>query len=1381
MLSLDIAVALSATALAPLSVDLAARDDSVQLTADAPGQAQLLENDAGASLRILEIEGGAVGSVFTSPLGARVEVGPDGLFTYDPGAAFRDLPAGETRGETFRYVLGDGRRREEAVVNVSVRGTNSAPSAVGSGVSVAAVQGETITPITVAPLFSDAGDSLGFAVALLPDGVRFDAATGVVSGAPSAAGDWTSVVTATDSAGQQATTTLQFSVQAALRLRAEPPTLRLEQGVAMTPVDLKSYFESGGAQPVITLTSIDTPMPAGLTVTDGVLQGAPAAASGPCTLRLAAAASGSHCETQLTLSVDRPQLSGVAPRLALLSEIEPVSLALLFDGAPSRYEWLSGALPGVTLDPATGALSGVPQEATGPDGVELAFRAVEGEIGQAARVRVDVDLRPPSELRSRVQLYNAGAARITHNFDGSVDIISNGDDLFNVFWPIAPNQGEELELRYHVETIGVEGLGRAYDYNEQAFMVLNQTSPVAGPRNFYMELAGDATSARGPWIGVERPVMANNQGWITLSLKNFERGKGLKIREMSLVNPQKAPLVATGALRNLVLPPDREARIDLRRGFAGASALSLADGVTPPEGMALIDDVLTGRPSPGVRDQIAVKAVNRLGSAAQEQFEIAVEAGRYLYVSEVDGPHALRVSDLSGPAEARFSKAIPLADGTMRIARVSGATASAVWRASGLTKGGRYRLTANGLGRGNLAADAAARIRIGLSQYDTVNDWALDRRWTLDQPAPALEFVAPIDDPMIVIDVATPSSGVDVEAGEYFTLDPAGFSIAPVDPQDAPTPDGGVRVGPEVDVPGGKARRLFNLGYGARYDIVAHAPGAQRIVISHDESGEEKSCPTDMLGNISDRWEGSSASDAFLARDAIMWVVAPGASSLEVSLSAEPVAWPPAKVAAPKDAPFPFTEAYPPTPAGTVTVSGGGSALVDALKAATGGEVILVEPGVYDGGAVAHKRYSAPVLVVPTEQYAATVAALDLRDVRKLTLRGLVFDGSLTLFDVQDVTVEHNLFQSATALGQAIYAPIYNLSQHVSLLNNDIASVLPDSDPAKNSIMDAFGLQWTTDARVIGNRIRYMRADGMKVMGWRAQVEHNFIGDSATPPGAHADTLQIMPNDGRRIERLPNRFFVFRQNVIFDRQQAWEGSALFGVTTGNHMFGFRGLEVTDNIFDIVAPYAMDAGPGESGLVIERNSSRGQPFNIRGKGFDRFSGSVKHNIGRDFTVFTYSYAEYPTIADVDALDIMYNFEVRDHSVDTVWQNPNTLAGWKLNEDAAAAAKEAGGAAEFAGYLAERTDPLEALRPQDWFVEAGGGTLTITLRTTPRGGETLSLVYEVQLDDGAWQVLAVDPPRIWSASLPAASGVHRVTLRVSEQGGAAKVSAPKTASL
>jgi len=61
----------------------------------------------------------------------------DGTFTFDPGAGFQDLAAGETRDVTFTYKASDGSTDSaaDATVTVTVTGTNDAPVIVTGGTS----------------------------------------------------------------------------------------------------------------------------------------------------------------------------------------------------------------------------------------------------------------------------------------------------------------------------------------------------------------------------------------------------------------------------------------------------------------------------------------------------------------------------------------------------------------------------------------------------------------------------------------------------------------------------------------------------------------------------------------------------------------------------------------------------------------------------------------------------------------------------------------------------------------------------------------------------------------------------------------------------------------------------------------------------------------------------------------------------------------------------------------------------------------------------------------------------------------------------------------------------------------------------------------------
>lgn len=206
----------------------------------------------------------------------------------------------------------------------------------------------------------------------LPAGLHLNAATGLITGTPSAlavAGNYT--VTATNSYGST-TAVLTFSVvdtvPANLQYVAAP--IVATKGVALSSVSPKS---SGGA---VVAYAVSPALPTGLTLSTstGILSGSASALSTtPVVYTVTASNTGGSCTAQFTLTVDdaaptalsyahNPAVYSIAA--GAITENDPASTG----GAGVSYT-VTPALPaGLALSPTTGKVTGTPtQAAAGAD------------------------------------------------------------------------------------------------------------------------------------------------------------------------------------------------------------------------------------------------------------------------------------------------------------------------------------------------------------------------------------------------------------------------------------------------------------------------------------------------------------------------------------------------------------------------------------------------------------------------------------------------------------------------------------------------------------------------------------------------------------------------------------------------------------------------------------------------------------------------------------------------------------------------------------------------------------------------------------------------------------------------------------------------------
>jgi VCBS repeat-containing protein len=158
-----------------------------------------------------------VGAAVTGSSGGTFTIAADGSYAFDPGTAFDNLGAGQTRDTSVTYTISDGQGgTSSATVTVTVTGTNDAPIA-GALPAQTANDGATVR-IDTAAAFSDGdnGDTLVFGATGLPQGLTIDPATGEIVGTlasdASQIGPYAIIVTATDASGASASAGFTLSV-----------------------------------------------------------------------------------------------------------------------------------------------------------------------------------------------------------------------------------------------------------------------------------------------------------------------------------------------------------------------------------------------------------------------------------------------------------------------------------------------------------------------------------------------------------------------------------------------------------------------------------------------------------------------------------------------------------------------------------------------------------------------------------------------------------------------------------------------------------------------------------------------------------------------------------------------------------------------------------------------------------------------------------------------------------------------------------------------------------------------------------------------------------------------------------------------------------------
>lgn len=229
----------------------------------------------------------------------------------------------------------------------------------------------------------------------LPAGLTFDAATGRITGTPTTPGGYSFTVTATNRGGTSSVTytgTVPLGPPPVLETPANFPTLTVG-----APVEFGSVVYRG--LPPATLT-VSGDLPQGLTfdTATGIIAGTPTAA-GSFSVTVSAVNGGEPVTATYTGTVtQRPSLASPAAIPPIIVGQAFAFTALSDPGNPPPTVSISdGALPaGLTLDPATGTITGTPRTA-GPFAFTLTAANDAGETSVTYEGRVQAaDIATPA-------------------------------------------------------------------------------------------------------------------------------------------------------------------------------------------------------------------------------------------------------------------------------------------------------------------------------------------------------------------------------------------------------------------------------------------------------------------------------------------------------------------------------------------------------------------------------------------------------------------------------------------------------------------------------------------------------------------------------------------------------------------------------------------------------------------------------------------------------------------------------------------------------------------------------------------------------------------------------------------------------------------------
>jgi hypothetical protein len=316
-------------------------------------------------LRILteSLPNGTEGTAYSGPLSAAGGTPP-----YSWSIASGSLPPGLTLNPGTGEITGTP--TASGVFGFTVAVTDSARTTASRALSIRVIAPlriltESLPPgIEGAPYSSPVSASGGTAPyswsvsGSLPPGLTLNAATGAISGTPTAQGSFSFTVSVTDAAQASASRALSIQINAPLRIL----TTSLPEGAEGRPYSA-SIQASGGAVPY-SFSLAAGQLPPGITLSsDGSLSGVPSQSGDfALTVRVTDRA-GYRAERELSLRVQlRPQILTEALPDGRVGETYSTTLSAS-GRQPFTWSISSGSLPqGLSLNAQTGAITGTPAQ-----------------------------------------------------------------------------------------------------------------------------------------------------------------------------------------------------------------------------------------------------------------------------------------------------------------------------------------------------------------------------------------------------------------------------------------------------------------------------------------------------------------------------------------------------------------------------------------------------------------------------------------------------------------------------------------------------------------------------------------------------------------------------------------------------------------------------------------------------------------------------------------------------------------------------------------------------------------------------------------------------------------------------------------------------------
>jgi hypothetical protein len=314
---------------------------------------------------LLSATGGTVPYIWSVASGAL----PAGLTLNAASGAITGTPTASTSGTTVTFKVTDSGNPAQR----SAAGLSLTISAAPLLVTAASLPGGQVGKPYSATLTATGGTlpyTWSLAAGTLPAGLALNAASGAITGAPTAsaaASALTFKVTDSGNPAQSATTSLTLTIAPASLAITTPSLPGGQLGTAY-----KATLTATGGTPPLTWTLVSGTLPAGLTLnaTSGAITGTPTGGTSVSALTLKVTDSGTPAQSAtrgFTLTIAPASLIITTTALPTGQLGSAYTATLSATGGTVPYIWsvASGALPaGLTLNAASGAITGTPTAVT---------------------------------------------------------------------------------------------------------------------------------------------------------------------------------------------------------------------------------------------------------------------------------------------------------------------------------------------------------------------------------------------------------------------------------------------------------------------------------------------------------------------------------------------------------------------------------------------------------------------------------------------------------------------------------------------------------------------------------------------------------------------------------------------------------------------------------------------------------------------------------------------------------------------------------------------------------------------------------------------------------------------------------------------------------